>query len=267
MQKIKPPSLQKLAFLKILNNFLFTASPSFVGLKVDINGTLTDLEENGISGATIIISYTFPGTSEWTLLTSATTDSQGNYHSMWVPQATGEFTLKAEWTGNETHLGTNKNTTLNIMPYEDKSIFSVASNSTISALTFNSTNLELGFNATGPSGTTGFARVTIAKTLAANTTDLRVYLDGSPLEYSTNSTTDSWIIEFTYSHSTHQIVIALNSITETTPTAYPTTPMLLALLIATLILATVIKKKKPHTYITHQKHANSQGQTKLFFIR
>jgi hypothetical protein len=39
------------------------------------------------------------------------------------------------------------------------------------------------------------------------------------------------------------------------------------LLIATLILATVIKKKKPHTYITHQKHANSQGQTKLFFTR
>jgi hypothetical protein len=100
----------------------------------------------------------------------------------------------------------------------------------------------------------------------ANITDLKVYLDGSPLEYSTNSTNDSWIIEFTYGQSTHRIVIALNSMTESAPTTYPTTPMLLALLIATLILATVIKKKK-HTYITHPKHANSQGQTKLFFIR
>jgi len=144
--------------------------------------------------------------------------------------------------------------------------FSVISNSTITELAFDSTSKTLAFTVSGPTGTTGYTNVTIAKTLAANTTDLKVYLDGSPLEYSTNSTTDSWIIEFTYGHSTHRIVIALNSITETTPTAYPTTPMLLALLIATLILATLIKKKK-HTYITHQKHANSQDQTKLLFTR
>jgi plastocyanin len=243
------------------------ASSKFVGFNVEINGTLADAEGNGLSGAIVVLSHTFPGISEWIPLTSATTDTLGNYDFTWIPPLTGQFTIRTEWAGNDTYAPASNSSTLNVIPYGSMYIFSVASNSTVSALTFNSTSLELGFNATGPSGTTGFARVITAKTLVANTTDLKVYLDGSPLEYSTNSTTDSWIIEFTYGHSTHQIVIALNSMTETTPTAYPTTPMLLALLIATLILATLLKKKKPHTYITHQKHANSQDQTKLLFTR
>jgi hypothetical protein len=89
-------------------------------------------------------------------------------------------------------------------------VFSVVSNSTISALIFDSTKQELSFTATGPSGTTGYSQVTIAKAIAANITNLNVYLDGEPIVYSVTSTTDTWIISFTYTHSTHRVVVALD---------------------------------------------------------
>jgi hypothetical protein len=227
-------------------------SSRYVGFKVDINGTLTDLEENRIFGATVVLSYTFPGVSEWVLLTSATTNPQGNYYFIWIPPVTGYFTLRAEWAGNETHSGANKNTTLTVIPYEDSYIFSVQSNSTISALTFNLTSLELSFTATGPSGTTGFARATIPKTLAADITNLKVYVDGNPLEYSISSTDDSWIAYFTYAHSTHRITITISPIIERISTAYTTIHLLILLTIVTLIVAASMKRKmSPRKRTTH----------------
>jgi N-acetylneuraminic acid mutarotase len=97
-----------------------------------------------------------------------------------------------------------------LVSYEDKYIFTVASNSTISALAFNSTRLELSFTATGPSGTTGFTKVTIAKTLVTDIANLKVYVDGQRLQYSIASTVDSWIVSFSYTHSAHYIMLTLN---------------------------------------------------------
>jgi hypothetical protein len=185
-------------------------SSSLVGSKVDINGTLTDFEGKGISDANIAVSYTFSGASEWVKFISTTTDFEGNHYSQWIPPSIGDFTLKAEWIGNRTYAGVSKNTTLSIIPYKDKYIFSVASNSTISALTFNSTSQELKFNAVGPSNTTGFAQVTMAKVLVANATKLKLYVDEKPLACSTFSTGDSWVVSFTYRHSAQNIMLILD---------------------------------------------------------
>jgi len=65
----------------------------------------------------------------------------------------------------------------------------------------------LNFNVTGPSGTTGFVRATIAKQFLTNGDNLQVYLDGKQLNYSVTSGVDSWVLTFNYSHSTHQISI------------------------------------------------------------
>lgn len=124
---------------------------------------------------------------------------------------------------------------------QTNAIFSVVSNSTISALTFNSANLELSFTVTGPSGTTGFAQVTIARTLAANITNLKVYLDEKPIEYSTTSTNDSWIISFTYTHSTHQVTIALNP--NVTPHISAPDLAIVATVITTVAIAIKIRGK------------------------
>jgi hypothetical protein len=84
--------------------------------------------------------------------------------------------------------------------------FSIESNSTVSNLFFNSTDSELGFTVSGPSGTTGFAKVTIAKTLMP-TGNLQVYIDGNLVNSSVDSNESYWIVTFTYHHSTHQVII------------------------------------------------------------
>ena len=84
--------------------------------------------------------------------------------------------------------------------------FSIESNSTLSNLFFNSTDQELGFTVSGPTGTTGFAKVTIAKTLMP-TGNLQVYIDGNPVNSSVDSNGSYWIVAFTYHHSTHQVII------------------------------------------------------------
>jgi hypothetical protein len=89
--------------------------------------------------------------------------------------------------------------------------FYVISNSTISELSFNSTSRVLSFTVSGPSGTVGCANVTIAKTLIANINELEVSVDGNQINYAATSTDYSWLIHFTYGHSSHNIVIALGS--------------------------------------------------------
>ena len=89
--------------------------------------------------------------------------------------------------------------------------FSIISNSTITELAFNSTSQILSFTASGPSGSTGFANVTISKTLMSDISALQVYLDDSEIGYSSDDLDDSWLIYFTYSHSTHKIVMDFSS--------------------------------------------------------
>jgi hypothetical protein len=68
------------------------------------------------------------------------------------------------------------------------------------------------FTATGENGTTGYVKVTIAKDLMANITDLKVYLDESNLDYTVTSTETAWILNFVYTHSTHSIVVNLGEL-------------------------------------------------------
>jgi len=84
--------------------------------------------------------------------------------------------------------------------------FSIESNSTISDLSFNSNSSELSFTVSGPSGTAGFAKVTIAKSLMPDG-NLKVYMDGNLISSSEDSNGSFCIVTFTYHHSTHQVTI------------------------------------------------------------
>jgi hypothetical protein len=89
--------------------------------------------------------------------------------------------------------------------------FSIISNSTITELAFNSTSKTLTFTVNGSTGTTGYTNLTIAKTLIEDISGLTIYLDQDPINYITTSTDYFWLIHFTYNHSTHKVVIILNS--------------------------------------------------------
>jgi len=218
-----------------------TSSPStLVGYKLNVTGTLSDIYGSGLESETVVLYYTFSGIDTWVPITSDVTDSLGHYHAVWIPPATGYFTIRVEWIGNTTHAGTNNTATLSSLTYNGHYVFMVDSNSTISELAFNVTNWELSFTATGLNGTEGYVKVTVAKSLVTNITNIRVYLNGSQTEYSTASLDDSWLLTFNYTHSTHQVIIDLdiNIIPE-----FPLFLILPLFMIATLLAVIVYRRK------------------------
>ena len=114
-------------------------------------------------------------------------------------------------------------------------VFSVESSSTVSALAFNTTSSELSFTVSGPLGTRGCVKVTIAKSLIENVTNIKVYLDGNESEYSVASNGNSWLLTFDYAHSTHRVAINLGAIVAP---GFPST-MILSLLMTISILVTI----------------------------
>jgi hypothetical protein len=103
------------------------------------------------------------------------------------------------------------------IPVPGQSYFFVESNSTISGLFFNSTSSELSFTVNGTSGTTGYVKVTIAKSLVSSVQNVKAYLDGNQLDVAITSNEDSWLLSFTYMHSTHHVRINLATNAATTP--------------------------------------------------
>ncbi|MCW4024341.1 MAG: hypothetical protein NWF01_04810 [Candidatus Bathyarchaeota archaeon] len=98
---------------------------------------------------------------------------------------------------------------------QNNSYLDIQSNSTITQLYFNSTNSELSFTVTGPEGTTGYVQYRIAKSLLSSVQNVKVYLDGNQLSVNITSNQDEWLLYFTYHHSSHTIVISLNTLSGT----------------------------------------------------
>ena len=86
------------------------------------------------------------------------------------------------------------------------------------------------------SGTTGYAKVTIAKSLVEDINELKIYLDGDQVSYTAISTADSWTIYFTYQHSTHKVTVSLGH--AFTPFIEP--PLGITIISSGIIIAAVI---------------------------
>jgi len=142
-------------------------------LKVGVSGSLTS-NSVGFSGVPMLLSYSVTGGQTWNGISQVTTAYDGGYSAIWMPSATGEYIVKAAWAGNVTVQGATAFADLAVVPYDAKNVFSVISNSTISALSFNSDSKELDFTVTGASGTYGYIDVFIAKTLIPNVDNAKV---------------------------------------------------------------------------------------------
>jgi hypothetical protein len=215
------------------------STAAYLAFRADISGRLTIKANNtAIVGADVKLEYTTTNGETWTTLTQTKTNTEGVYSASWWPAVTGDYIIRASWDGNETYCGVEATSSLSVTPYAEKYVFSVSSNSTVSALAFNSTSRELSFTVTGPSGTTGYVNVHIAKTLVENIADVKVYLDGNQLDYTVTSLDDSWLLHFTYGHSTHIIAISLGLVPFIPPQLI--TPLSLGILAVVLAVATTI---------------------------
>jgi hypothetical protein len=227
---------------------------AIAGSAVNVVGTLSDFNSTPLQNELVVLSYTFAGIDSWVPISSSLTNDAGEYNIQWINTASGTFTLKAEWSSNATFTGISNTTTLSFVPYQSQQVLIVESNSTVSALAFNSTSSELSFTVVGPSGTSGYVKATIAKSILANGEDTKVYLDGNQLDYSVTSTDDSWLITFSYSHSTHQISMHLgaNSFsTELWGVDYVFWAVIITLTFAGAIIGTVVWKRRKSTIPKH----------------
>jgi hypothetical protein len=214
--------------------------------KVEIKGKLS-YNGGAISGEQILISYSVTGGDEWESLTSVNTGSDGGFVVVWTPSSTGDKLVKARWAGNASFNEAITTVNLALAPYSEQTMFSVNSNSTISEFAFNSTTKQLSFTASGPSDTTGYVTVYIPKSLINDISDLTVYVDETQITYSSESQTDSWILSFTYSHSTHKIVIdlsAASSETDETPADFTLIIIIAIAIVVAVAAATLILKRK-----------------------
>jgi hypothetical protein len=227
---------------------------AFAGYKVKINGRLAYTNGTDISGAILSLKYMVASGRSWIDIASVNTITDGYYYAEWTPNATGSYLIKVSWEGNKTVEGAEANISLAATSPEEKYVFSVISNSTISGLTYNTTNRALSFALTGPNATTGYTNVTIAKELIGEITGLKVYLDESIVYYTANSNDASWLLHFTYQQSGHKVTVNLS------PPATPfiETPLGIAAL-AVIVVAVAVGL----TYMVRRKQkqpekANSQ---------
>jgi hypothetical protein len=188
----------------------FTSLDNF---RVEISGNLTQ-SGVGIPDAPILLAYSVTGGGSWLNLTMVNTDSVGDFLAEWLPSVTGNFVINATYAGNVTLAATSTVVSFAVIPYNSavsQDIFSVASNSTVTDLGFNSTSGQLSFTVTGPSGTRGYADVYIAKSLVNETSTIKAFIDGDAATFTISSTADSWMLHFNYHHSAHQVTIDLNA--------------------------------------------------------
>ena len=214
-----------------------SSSLSNVGLEINIQGRLT-CNEKAVSNTPILLSYSVTEGKTWNEIMLIRTDSNGFYSTTWTPSATGNYILRANWVGNSTYPEAAKITNMDIIAFNEQAVFSVASNSTVSALAFNSTSKELRFTLSGVTGTTGYVDVCISKTLIDTIYDVHIYLNESELEYDAISLDDSWLFHFIYTHSAHEVVISLTGVSA--PLELPINDLLPILLVLSVIALSVI---------------------------
>jgi hypothetical protein len=179
------------------------------GFKVLISGNLV-IGNKEVADAALLLSYSVNNGSSWNELTTVVTDSQGGFLADWRPNVSGNYLLKASYSGT-VYAPTSSVVSFVLLPATDQNVFSVTSNSTISGFAFNSTSSELSFTASGPSGTRGYAQVSIAKSMVSSADGLAVLIDGNPVKYTSEGNGDFLTLTFEYFHSTHQVVVCFEA--------------------------------------------------------
>ena len=196
-------------YSSVLLNVVTDSSSSSIGIVIAISGGAKSVVGNPIGGMSIDLAYSTNNGQTWVGIPSVTTSSGGTFSTQWIPTATGIYMLKASWAGDSTYLASTSIMNLAVTSSSDNYIFTVQSSSTISGLSFDSATNQLSFTVSGEDGTYGYTRIVISKELVVNGTDIKVSLDGAEMNYQLSSTDESWVLYFTYHHSTHGVTVSL----------------------------------------------------------
>lgn len=102
---------------------------------------------------------------EWISLTIVNTDSDGKFTAVWKTDVTGNYLTKAmvEASPNMNAASTIINLTLTPDSNDQRNVFTLTSNSTITQFSFNTDDEELSFVTSGPTNTYGYVDIYIPK--------------------------------------------------------------------------------------------------------
>lgn len=214
------------------------SSASYTNFNVVIDGWLT---ANGTSlvDYPILISYSITGGKSWKDLTLVRTNDKGVFSATWMPEVTGDYEIKATWEGDTTYTDATTIVNFAVNPVNENSIFSVTSNSTLTQLAFDSNTSKFSFSVSGPDGSTGYVNLYVPKSLMADTSKLTVLLDGTPISYTTQSGGDSWLVLFSYTHSTHAVTVNLSGTPAETAGSNLQNLLIYAIPVIAIVLAVV----------------------------
>jgi len=211
------------------------------GFNVQIQGSLTH-NGVGLSGAGIQLSDSVTGGATWQDLTYVNTDNNGSFSCVWMPSVSGNYAIKATWSGDNDYSNASAVYNFAVAPFDNQgqNVFSVTSNSTLTSLAFDSATNELSFGVSGPSGTTGLTEVCIPQSLIPDISKLNVMLDGASINHTSVSEGNVWLTTFTYHHSSHTVVIALGS---STVPEFPSSAILSLVIVLAVSVSVVLMLK------------------------
>lgn len=219
---------------------------------VQIVGSL-DVYDGGIAQGTIDFAYRESANFTYQPFTQIATASEGSFTVDWTPPAAGSYVINATYWGSDLYTATFKELNVLVAPATgnvSQTVFSVDSNSTISGLAFNSNSDELSFSVAGETGTTGYVDVCIGKNLVENVSAIHAFIDGAEATYVVSELGNSWILHFTYHHSSHDIKFDLTGASESSAVpeiGQETTSLVIAVLVfAGIVVAIFVITQKKH---------------------
>jgi hypothetical protein len=216
-----------------------TSTASSNNPKVTVSGTLT-YNHTGIEGAPIYTAFSVDNGNNWQNFSLVQTHSDGSFSTIWVPNATGSYLVSTQWDGNLTLHWLNTTASLALTPDSAGKMFSVASNSTLSGLTYDSASRQLRFSTNGTTNTVGYLSICVPKALAADAQALQVKKDGAAQTFGIQSQDDVWVISCTYTQSTHNFVVQLPAEVMFSPVETPWLMIALAVAVVVVIIAVLL---------------------------
>jgi hypothetical protein len=194
------------------------------------------------------IGYSADGGANWQNFELVKTNTAGGFGATWIPNATGNYILCAQWDGNTTLHWINATINLALTPDSGGNVFSVVSNSTVSNFTYNSETQELSFITNGTTNTMGYAYMCIPKNLVSAIQTLQVNLDGKPIAFGSESQDDVWVISCIYEQSEHTFTIQLPFMEALTSEEMPWNVIIIIVVVASLIVtigvANIVRRKR-----------------------
>ncbi len=216
--------------------------------KVQVSGTLS-YNKTGIPNAPIYIGFSADFGGNWENTTLVPTRSDGTFAAVWfAPNATGNYVLDAHWSGNDTLHWLDAKVNLTLTLDASGNLYSVASNSTLSDLNYDSTTQILSFTTNGTSATTGYLYASLPKALVSDVSALQVKMDEQPIAFSSEDQDGVWVISLVYTQSEHAFVLqipfgqALTS--DSTPWTAIAAIAVIVVLVVVVAVVVVVKRRR-----------------------